>query len=262
MSRLLTTAAQTSRGVFASARWLLEAPIANARIAYLAADKEAARHIIEGQFARFLKTCRVTVGVDGILPPAGVGCVICNNEPSFIDVAAFCLAMWPYVDQASGTDLYGYFPFGRASTAKSGISLISRGNRQATDRLLADMVARVRAGQRVSWGGEGRIHGQDGVGRFKQGASLIAIRAQAPVVPVTFYGGHQVMPFRKLRARPGHVQIRFGAPIETTGLDDSDARGLADRLQAISAATYATLKAEMAGRADERAASQLDAARL
>ena len=235
-----------ARGLRASGRWLAEAPFANARMAYHSEDRAAARAVIVRQFTRFLDTCQVTVGMDGTPPPAGQGCVICYNEPSFVDVAAFCVMMWPYVDVASGTDLYGYFPFGRASTAKADIRLIVRGNRAATDRLLAEMVALVKAGERISWGGEGRIVGADGVGRFKQGASLIAIRAQAPIVPVTFFGGHHVMPFRKLRATPGHVQVRFGTPIQTTGLVDADARDLADRVQAEVARQYQDMKEERA----------------
>jgi 1-acyl-sn-glycerol-3-phosphate acyltransferase len=102
----------------------------------------------------------------------------------------------------------------------------------------------VRAGERQAWGGEGRIVGMDGIGRFKIGASLIAIRAQVPVIPVTFCGGHQIMPFGGVRARPGLVRVHFGAPIATNGLTEDDARAFADRLQAVIAARYAEMKAE------------------
>jgi 1-acyl-sn-glycerol-3-phosphate acyltransferase len=244
MQDLYRQVTERYRGAAASARWLIEAPFANARIALRTNSKEEARAILTAQCAKFLATCHVTTGVDGIFPKAGDGFVVCYNEPSFVDVMAFCVNMWPHVDHASGADIYAYIPFGRASAAKNAISLIPRGNRVRTDRLLAEVVQRVRDGQRLSWGGEGRIVGMDGVGRFKIGASLIAIRAQAPIVPVTFYGGHQVMPLRRLRAQPGHVQIRFGPPIPTDGLKEDDARALADRVQQQVARQYAALKAE------------------
>ncbi len=236
--------AEGGRGAFASFRWLVSAPFVNAKIARRTDTKEDARALLAAQCARFLETCRVTTGVDGVFPTKGTGCVICYNEPSFVDVMAFCACMWPHVDRASGTDLYAYFPFARASTAKAGIALIPRGKREQTDRLLAEMVQEVQSGLRLSWGGEGRINGNDGVGRFKVGASLIAIRAQAPIIPVTFYGGHQVMPLRRIRAKPGHVQVRFGQPISTVGLTEGDARLLADRVQQEVARQYADLKQE------------------
>jgi 1-acyl-sn-glycerol-3-phosphate acyltransferase len=108
------------------------------------------------------------------------------------------------------------------------------------------MVAAVTAGERLAWGGEGRISGRDGVARFKLGASLIAIRAKAPVIPVVFCGGHRLLPFGSVRARPGRIRVRFGAPIPTSGLTEDDARALADRTQAIVEGMYADLQRESA----------------
>lgn len=69
------------------------------------------------------------------------------------------------------------------------------------------MVTAVRQGERIGWGGEGRLSGRDGIGPLKVGASLIAIRAQAPVIPVVIHGGHDAMPFS-----------RRTQPIESTAL--------------------------------------------
>lgn len=210
----------------------------NFRIALTAKNDHDARLLMRAHFTRFLEACQISVDVTGTPPEAGAGCVVCYNEASFADVAAFGKIMWPHIDRAAAADLYAYFPFGRSSARKAAIELVPRGNRLATEQLLERMVRAVEAGERVAWGGEGRLSGRDGVARFKIGASLIAIRSQAPIIPLVFYGGHRAMPLRSIRARPGKIHACFGAPIPTSGLKDDDARDLADHTQSIVAAMY------------------------
>ena len=231
------------RGARASARFLLGAPFVNARIALTAPDRDAARALIARHFATFLDTCGVRVSVDGDFPDPGTGCVVCYNETSFVDVAAYAVSMWPHVDRAAAADLYAYFPFGRAACRKAAIEMVPRGDRGGTDRLLARMVEAVRQGERVGWGGEGRLTGIDGIGRFKVGASLIAIRAQAPVIPVVFHGGHHAMPLGTIRATPGEVRVRFCKPVPSAGYGEADARAFADVLQQRFSEVYSDLAA-------------------
>lgn len=237
----MAAAGEIMRGGGASAAWFLGLPLVNLRIALAAANRDAARGLIAAHCARFLSRCGVAVEVGGTPPAPGTGCVVCYNEASFADVAAFCTVMWPHIDRAAAADLYAWFPFGRRAARKAGIELVPRGDRAGTDRLMGVAVQAVRGGERMAWGGEGRIHGQDEVGRFKVGASLIAIRAQVPVVPVAFHGGHRVLPLGSVRARPGTIRVRFGAPVPTAGLTEGDARDLADRMQAAVAGLYADL---------------------
>lgn len=247
MGGVTRSLAETLRGGHASLRWLAGSPFVNARMARRARDRAEARAMIAEHFARFLERCGIRVVVEGTPPAPGTGCVLCYNETSFIDVAAFGSCMWPHVDRAAAADLYAWLPFGREAARRAGIEMVPRGNRAATGRLLDRMVGAVQAGERLAWGGEGRLQGRDAVGRFKLGASLIAIRAGAPVIPVVFHGGHQAMPLGSLRARPGTVQVRFGAPVPTTGYTEEDARTLTDHLQATATGIYAELKAAAAG---------------
>ena len=219
-------------------------PLLNREVALKATGRDDARRRIARHFRRFLDDCGIVVEISGTPPAPGTGCVLTYNETSFADVAAFGAVMWPHVDRAAAAELYGYLPWGRAAMAAAGIGMVPRGNRAATDALLDEMVAEVRQGRRVAWGGEGFLQGRDGVGRFKRGAALIAIRAQAPVIPVTFQGGHDLLPLGRIRAHPGTLRIRFGAPIATEGLTEADARALSDRLQAATALIYAELQAE------------------
>ena len=195
---------------------------------------------------RTLASCGLRVETSGEGPPPGVGCVVVYNETSFADVFAFQAVMWQHIDGSSAADLFAWVPFMRPACRRAGIALVPRGNRAATDRVLAEVIDSVKAGERVAWGGEGRLSGRDEVTRFKVGASLIAIRAGAPLVPVAFRGGHFAMPLGSIRARPGTIRVRFGAPISTVGLREEDARSLADRAQAAVATLFTELGRDVA----------------
>jgi 1-acyl-sn-glycerol-3-phosphate acyltransferase len=59
---------------------------------------------------------------------------------------------------------------------------------------------------------------------FKKGGFIMAIKAQAPVVPVAIKGARNAMRKGSPLIHPVHVRIQFGAPIETTAMtiDDRD----------------------------------------
>src|SRR5438874_7888522 len=66
---------------------------------------------------------------------------------------------------------------------------------------------------------------------FKKGGFVMAIKAQAPIVPVAVQGGRDAMHKGSTIIRPVTVSIRVGAPIETTGLGTGDRDGLIGRVR-------------------------------
>ena len=118
---------ETCRGAWASVVFLVGLPFRYVQVALFAKDRAAAHQVMMTHFQRFMSICRAKLVVDGEKPPQGTGCVLCYNEASFMDVAAFGAFMWPHVDRAAAAELYGYFPFGRRALAKCGIDLVPRG---------------------------------------------------------------------------------------------------------------------------------------
>jgi len=57
-----------------------------------------------------------------------------------------------------------------------------------------------------------------GLRPFKEGAAYIAIKAGVPVVPVAIVGLRELLPMGAGHIRSGHVTVRVGDPIPTTGL--------------------------------------------
>jgi len=238
---------ETWRGANAVARWFLGAPVMAYRMAYRSADKYEAHGYMAQSFIPLLKKCRITIETSGTPPARGAGCVVSHNESSFVDVVAFCTDVLPHIDRFGAAELYGRIPLAGRAFQKAAGHLVPRGNREGTDCLMAEIVPYLQAGDRVGWGGEGRLSGKDEVTRFKVGASLLAIRAEVPIYPVAFYGGHHIMPLGSYRARPGTAYVRFGDPIPTDGFTEDRARDLADYVQSVVTGMYADLKRE-AGR--------------
>ncbi len=65
---------------------------------------------------------------------------------------------------------------------------------------------------------------------FKDGAALLAIKAQAPVAPIGIIGIRDVLPMHSLHLRPGRVTLRIGEPIQTEGMQIRDRAALTERL--------------------------------
>ena len=79
---------------------------------------------------------------------------------------------------------------------------------------------------------------------FKKGGFLMAIRAQAPVVPVAIQGGRAAMRKGSRIILPVLLDIKVGAPVETAGLDqrsrDDVIAQVRERLEGLLAQPTAT----------------------
>jgi 1-acyl-sn-glycerol-3-phosphate acyltransferase len=69
---------------------------------------------------------------------------------------------------------------------------------------------------------------------FKKGGFVLALKAQAPIVPVAIKGARAAMRKGSPWIQPVTIQVRFGQPIQTTGLSIDDREQL-----------VATVRAEM-----------------
>ena len=76
---------------------------------------------------------------------------------------------------------------------------------------------------------------------FKKGGFVMAIKGQAPVVPVAIKGAREAMRKGSLVIQPVQVHVRFGEPVETAGLTLDDR----DRLMATVRTRVAAMLAEM-----------------
>jgi 1-acyl-sn-glycerol-3-phosphate acyltransferase len=71
---------------------------------------------------------------------------------------------------------------------------------------------------------------------FKKGGFIMALKGQAPIVPVAITGARDAMHKGSFIIRPVHIRVRLGPPIETSGLTLADRDGLIVQARAAVAA--------------------------
>jgi 1-acyl-sn-glycerol-3-phosphate acyltransferase len=67
---------------------------------------------------------------------------------------------------------------------------------------------------------------------FKKGGFIMALKAQAPVVPVAISGARNAMRKGSYVIRPVEVRVRFGRPVETAGLEHDQRDALVAEVRA------------------------------
>jgi 1-acyl-sn-glycerol-3-phosphate acyltransferase len=79
---------------------------------------------------------------------------------------------------------------------------------------------------------------------FLAGAAYLAIRAQAPLVPIALEGLYNLLPIHTHHFYPGEVTLRVGEPIATKGMTVRQTEELTARLRAAIAAMLQPATAE------------------
>jgi 1-acyl-sn-glycerol-3-phosphate acyltransferase len=108
-----------------------------------------------------------------------------------------------------------------------GMAFIDRGNARDAKRRLGDAAERLRDAATFAAFPEGTRSKDGTIGAFKGGALQLAIEAGVPVLPVAIEGAGRVLPPSGFCVRPGEIVVRFGDPIETTGMAPQDRNALA-----------------------------------
>jgi 1-acyl-sn-glycerol-3-phosphate acyltransferase len=206
---------------------------ANRRIlrAYELGGYEAGRAAWRKRAERALEIAGGDLHVSGTEHIPDGGCVLVYNEASLLDLVLLDLVVYDHADVGVGAEVYRRIPLMAEVAEKMGIVLFQRGNREEAGLMLDRVTGWVSEGRRLAMGGEGRMSKDGGVGHFKRGGCLVAIRGAVPVVPVALAGAPEMFPFGSLRLSPGPLSVTFGEPMSTEGLTEEDAPELAQRVR-------------------------------
>jgi 1-acyl-sn-glycerol-3-phosphate acyltransferase len=120
--------------------------------------------------------------------------------------------------------------FGRAMQLAGYISIDRSHGREAL-KSLNEAAERIAAGTSVILFPEGTRSLDGKLHDFKTGGMVLAIKSGVPLVPVGICGTYEVLPKGNLLAKPGHVIIRVGKPIETKGFSTGQKHELAAKIQ-------------------------------
>jgi len=92
---------------------------------------------------------------------------------------------------------------------------------------------------------EGRISPDGTIGEFKDGAFVIAVANQVPIVPAAIHGTRLIWPPGHRTIRGGHVRVVAGRPLPTSGLTRDDVARLRDQARDVICAAQRDLITSM-----------------
>ncbi len=126
-------------------------------------------------------------------------------------------------------------PFIASGCRAIGHIFVDRGDADQARTAINKAVARLRPGTGILFFAEGTRSRSGKLLNFKKGAFRVAIDQQLPVLPMTLIGTRDVLPAGSKRIQPGTVYLRIHPPIETTGMNTADLRGLLDHVREVVA---------------------------
>jgi 1-acyl-sn-glycerol-3-phosphate acyltransferase len=119
---------------------------------------------------------------------------------------------------------------GSGMTAVRFIRVDRKNREQAYDAVERGVLA-MKAGNSFLVYPEGTRSPDGRLQRFKKGVFVMAVKAGAPIVPVSVSGSNKIMPKGKFVMRPGRVRITFHDSIPTEGLTIDDREMIIDRVR-------------------------------
>jgi 1-acyl-sn-glycerol-3-phosphate acyltransferase len=174
---------------------------------------------------RLALTCAgVRFRVDGRQHLPRTAVVFCSNHESNVDPAVLFEALHPQLHILYKAELHR-FPIMGTVFDVGGFVPIDRGDRDKAMASITRGADALRAGHSFLIFPEGTRSRTGHLLPFKKGGFIMAIEAQAPIVPVAIQGGRAAMKKGSAFVRPVKVSVRMGTPIPTAGLtlDDRDA---------------------------------------
>lgn len=145
------------------------------------------------------------------------------NHLSNFDVFALA-AMLPWMKFVAKAELFKVPILGPAML-RAGMIPIERANRKSAFKSYSEATERIQRGASVAVYPEGTRGDSYALRPFKKGPFVLAIQAQAPIVPVLVYGALDRQRKGEFKVYPGEIHMHYLPAIPTEGLtyDDRDA---------------------------------------
>lgn len=198
---------------------------------------------IQHWFARtwarmILKTGLVRVHVDGLehIDPAQPA-VYAANHLSALDIPVLYACLPRQFRILAKRELFSY-PFMGWHLKRSGQIPIDHGNARTSLRGLNRASDSLRKGMPLAIFPEGGRSADGHMRDFMGGAFYMAIKAQAPVVPVVLIGTNELLPMNSFHLRPGCVDMIVGEPIPTKGMVPRQMDELSARVRQVMSDIY------------------------
>jgi 1-acyl-sn-glycerol-3-phosphate acyltransferase len=184
--------------------------------------------ILGARMALWLAGARLEIhGRDRI--PRGRPVVFMANHQSNCDPPALLVSLPPVLVMVK-KEFYRVPVIGRGMVA-CGFICVDRRNREQALEAVEKGVAALKAGKSFLVYPEGTRSLDGRLQSFKKGVFVMALKAGAPIVPISVSGSNKIMPKGKFVMRPGRVRITFHEPVPTEGLRVEDRQVIIDRVR-------------------------------
>jgi len=157
--------------------------------------------------------------------------VYASNHTSYMDTPVIFAAL-PFQFRILARKQLWRIPFIGWYLGRSGQVAIDTGNPRATLASLGAAAKAIRSGMPIFIFPEGGRTSTRELRPFLSGAAYLAIRSQAPLVPMALSGVYDLLPIHTHHFYPGELTLNVGEPIVTAGMTLRQIDELTERLRA------------------------------
>lgn len=194
------------------------------------ADSAGTDRMVRWCAAVWLRAAGARVAVDGLEHlRAAAPCVVVSNHQSNLDPMVHLRALPLSLRVLARHDLFRIWLFGPALRMIGMIEV----DRTFPDFCQIDQAAArdLAAGHSLLAYPEGTTSPDGAIGEFKDGAFIIAIASQVPIVPTAIHGTCRIWPPGRAAIHRGQVRVVVAGPLQTTGLTQCDVARLREQAQ-------------------------------
>ncbi len=152
------------------------------------------------------------------------------NHASLFDIPALMACIDRPFRWVAKKELFRIPLFATALRA-AGTVCVDRRHREKAVASLTQATDRLRGGESFTIFPEGTRSPDGRLLPFKKGGFMIAVHAQAPIIPVAIRGSAAVLPKHRLRIHPGVIEVQFLPALPIRELTDKDRGHLMEKVR-------------------------------